>query len=211
MPTPPPPPYLLGDRVQVTLVGESDAGALLDFHRRNRDHLRPWSPPAPSGFLTHGYWQRWTAAARPLYDQDQAVRLVLRWHGEVAGPVLGQMSLSQIQRGPFQAALLGYQLDEHVQGQGLMQEALRLVLDFALGPLSLHRIAANHLPENQRSARLLARLGFEIEGRARSYLFIDGAWRDHILTALTNPDAPPPDPDAPAHPVGWAAGTVRRR
>ena len=38
----------------------------------------------------------------------------------------------------------------------------------------------------QRSTALLARLGFEDEGLAREYLFIDGAWRDHRMFALRN-------------------------
>jgi ribosomal-protein-alanine N-acetyltransferase len=52
--------------------------------------------------------------------------------------------------------------------------------------LNLHRVMANYLPENERSARLLARLGFCIEGQANAYLQIAGAWRDHILTSLVN-------------------------
>ena len=58
--------------------------------------------------------------------------------------------------------------------------------------VGLHRIQANHLPENVRSARLLRRVGFVPEGYARDYLFIDGAWRDHVLTACTNPRPVPP-------------------
>jgi ribosomal-protein-alanine N-acetyltransferase len=46
---------------------------------------------------------------------------------------------------------------------------------------------ANFRPENERSRRLLERLGFVEEGLARNYLFIDGAWRDHVLTSLTHP------------------------
>lgn len=46
---------------------------------------------------------------------------------------------------------------------------------------------ANYVPTNERSGRLLRRLGFTVEGYARDYLFIDGAWRDHVLTSLTNP------------------------
>jgi hypothetical protein len=34
---------------------------------------------------------------------------------------------------------------------------------------------------------LLERLGFASEGLAKDYLFIDGAWRDHVLTARLNP------------------------
>ena len=47
---------------------------------------------------------------------------------------------------------------------------------------------ANHLPRNERSARLLARLGFEREGYARRYLQIAGVWEDHVLTALSRAD-----------------------
>ncbi len=43
------------------------------------------------------------------------------------------------------------------------------------------------MPENERSARLLARLGFVRVGLARNYLFINGAWRDHVLTERINP------------------------
>ena len=74
-----------------------------------------------------------------------------------------------------------------VEGQGLMFEALAGDAGPCLRGLRLHRVQANHLPENHRSARLLQRLGFRIEGLARDYLYINGAWRDHVLTALTTP------------------------
>lgn len=45
---------------------------------------------------------------------------------------------------------------------------------------------AAYLPHNQRSAKLLKRLGFVVEGYACDYLTIDGQWEDHILTSLTN-------------------------
>lgn len=52
--------------------------------------------------------------------------------------------------------------------------------------MHLHRLQANVRPENRRSAALLQRLGFEEEGLAREYLYIDGAWRDHRMFALRN-------------------------
>ncbi|MNR55956.1 ribosomal-protein-S5-alanine N-acetyltransferase [compost metagenome] len=45
---------------------------------------------------------------------------------------------------------------------------------------------AHYMPENERSGALLKRLGFEVEGLARDYLKINGAWRDHVLTARIN-------------------------
>jgi ribosomal-protein-alanine N-acetyltransferase len=51
---------------------------------------------------------------------------------------------------------------------------------------NLHRIMANYIPGNERSARLLERLGFEREGYAKAYLNIAGRWQDHVMTALVN-------------------------
>ena len=90
-------------------------------------------------------------------------------------------------RGAFHACHLGYQIGREHQGRGLMSEALRAGNAFMFESLRLHRIMANFRPENERSRRLARRLGFVEEGLARNYLFIDGAWRDHILTSLTNP------------------------
>ncbi|MEQ9248624.1 MAG: 30S ribosomal protein S5 alanine N-acetyltransferase, partial [Nitratireductor sp.] len=40
------------------------------------------------------------------------------------------------------------------------------------------------IPDNKRSVGLLEKAGFQREGLLRSYLRIDGTWRDHYLYAL---------------------------
>jgi ribosomal-protein-alanine N-acetyltransferase len=65
-----------------------------------------------------------------------------------------------------------------------------LVCDHAFGPVGLHRLQADIRPENRPSRRLVERLGFRQEGLFRSYLDIDGAWRDHLAYALLAEDAP---------------------
>jgi [ribosomal protein S5]-alanine N-acetyltransferase len=102
-------------------------------------------------------------------------------------PILGWISLSEIVRSVFQAAYLGYMLAENAQGHGYMTEGVRAVVSFAFDELLLHRIMANYMPHNERSAAVLRRLGFTIEGTAKNYLYLDGGWRDHVLTSLTNP------------------------
>ena len=90
--------------------------------------------------------------------------------------------------------MLGYALDEAHVGQGLMSEAIEAGLEEVFSPrVNLHRVQAAYRPENLRSAAVLERLAFRKEGIAPDYLFIDGAWRDHIVTARPNPSfiAPP--------------------
>lgn len=67
-----------------------------------------------------------------------------------------------------------------------MYEALGQSIRYMQQHQAMHRIMANYMPHNMRSGSLLTRLGFEREGYAKQYLQIDGQWRDHVLTALTD-------------------------
>jgi ribosomal-protein-alanine N-acetyltransferase len=149
-------------------------------------HLDRWSPPATTAFFTESFWRERLAVAVEEFHAGRAVRFVLQAKG-ADGPVVGTCNYTNIVRGPFLACHLGYQLAASHQGRGLMSEALLATNAFVFDALRLHRIMANYRPENVRSGRLLERLGFAREGMAKDYLFIDGAWRDHILTALINP------------------------
>jgi ribosomal-protein-alanine N-acetyltransferase len=101
---------------------------------------------------------------------------------------VGACDLNNIVRGAFQACYLGYSMDGASQGRGLGAEAVAAVVDCGFQTLGLHRIMANYQPDNERSARLLASLGFVVEGRAQEYLLLGGRWSDHVLTAKTAPD-----------------------
>lgn len=82
---------------------------------------------------------------------------------------------------------MGYSVAAKYQGQGYMRETLQAALTYVFNELNLHRVMANYMASNQRSAALLAQLGFEQEGLAKSYLKIAGNWQDHLLTAKINP------------------------
>ena len=112
-----------------------------------------------------------------------------RCHGFVArhwetGRVIGVVNLSEIVRGAFQNAYLGYYGMAGTQGRGLMSEAVGLALNYAFSRLGLHRVEANIQPENTRSIALAQRLGFRHEGHSRKYLQIGGVWRDHDRFAI---------------------------
>ena len=63
--------------------------------------------------------------------------------------------------------------------------ALALGMDHAFGPVRLHRLEATVRPENAASRAVLAKVGFREEGLLKRYLDVDGAWRDHLLVAIT--------------------------
>lgn len=181
------PLHLRTSRLVVSGAETTDASGLAAYHTKNQHHLRPWEPPRRGDeWKSPAYWSERLEEHEVERDRGLAFRFVLRSMDAAKSPILGTANLTQIVRGAFQACYLGFSLDEDSVGQGLMFEALSAVLKFAFETLELHRVMANHLPENLRSARLLRRLGFVVEGYARDYLFIKDAWRDHVLTALTN-------------------------
>ncbi|MFT5014899.1 MAG: ribosomal-protein-alanine N-acetyltransferase, partial [Dinoroseobacter sp.] len=118
---------------------------------------------------------------------QQGLSVALTILDDTDSEVLGVCNFTNIVRGTFQSCHLGYALSARYQGQGLMAEALKPACRYIFETLMLHRIMANYLPRNERSGRLLAKLGFEVEGEAKQYLLIDGHWEDHILTSLINP------------------------
>lgn len=173
-------------RLELTLPSEARADAVLDYFVRNGERFGPWSPPGPPDLHTLEFWRRKLSANRREFSEGRSVRLFFNLREEPAR-VVGHCSLSEITRGPLQACFLGYGLDGAAEGRGLMSEGLREVLRFAFEGLKLHRVQANYRPINERSATLLRRLGFTVEGYARDYLFVGGGWQDHVLTSLTNP------------------------
>lgn len=158
---------------------------MLDFTTRNREHLQRWNPPEPEGLYTLAYWQGAVDKTSAAFDAGTAIRFWISPR-EQSDLIIGSIGFSQIARGPFCSCVTGYQIDAASEGQGLMSEALRAAMRYIFEQQKLHRIAANYRPENVRSGRLLAKLGFRIEGFAKDYLYIDGDWRDHILTSITN-------------------------
>ncbi|MGB2816215.1 MAG: GNAT family N-acetyltransferase [Burkholderiaceae bacterium] len=179
-------PTLNTARLTVEHMAPGHAVALADFFRRNERHLAPWDPPRPAGIMESEFWQAECERAVEDYENGAVVRWVLCLRGD-PHRVIGRVNYTQIARGPFQSCMLGYAVDAALEGRGLMHEALEATIEHIFTVLLLHRIQASHVPENERSARLLERLGFVREGLAKNYLYINGAWRDHVLTARLNP------------------------
>jgi ribosomal-protein-alanine N-acetyltransferase len=177
-------PDVATPRLRLRLAGQDDCSAVVAYFRDNRVRLAATDPPRSEEFYTEAYWKIYLGQIRQECLQDQSLRLFMFLR---SGQVVGTLGFSQMHRGPFQACYLGYSVDGDHEGQGLMSEALRAALGYVFDTLNYHRVMANYLPDNVRSARLLEKIGFVVEGRAAQYLMIDGQWRDHVLTSLTNP------------------------
>lgn len=180
-------PELATARLVLRHARPAQAQQTVAFFARNQTHFKRWDPPVADDFYTLGYWQRNLTRAVEDFKNDRAVRFDLYDARDESDAIIGRVGFSQVVRGALQSCMLGYQIDALYEGRGYMTEALRAALDYMFRVRGLHRVQANHLEENERSAQVLARLGFEREGFARAYLFINGQWRDHVMNACINP------------------------
>jgi ribosomal-protein-alanine N-acetyltransferase len=187
-------PVIRTERLVVRGAAETDVAALVRFFDENREHMAPWEPPRPVDFHTDEFWRIQVGRHRRAYESGSAVMLFV-FPKEQPSEVIGQISYTSIVRGPADMCMLGYALAEKAQGNGYMHEALEASLEFVFKQLHMHRVMANFMPHNTRSNSVLRRLGFTVEGYARDYLYVNGAWRDHVLTSLTNHDWRPLDAD----------------
>ena len=103
--------------------------------------------------------------------------------------MVGVINLSNLIRGGFHNAFLGYYSFLPYAGKGLMYEGMRLVLRHAFRKLKLHRLEANIQPGNRASIALARKCGFVREGFSRRYLKIYGRWKDHERWAILAEDS----------------------
>lgn len=165
----------------------ADQRAWTELRSRNASWLGPWEATVPPG-----------SARRPVSFRNLTRRLGrLARAGEampfallVDDAFAGQVTVANVVRGSAQFASIGYWLGEEYAGRGVMPLAVAMAIDHCFGPAGLHRVEIAIRPENQNSLRVVEKLGLSSCGLAPRYLHIDGAWRDHLLFAITAEECP---------------------
>lgn len=174
-------PDIASGRIRLRLPEVSDFTLWAYERSLSAAFLQPWEPTWPADDLTRAaFRQRIRRCHREFFRGSGYGFFIFRLTDDA---LLGGITLGNVRYGVVRAASLGYWMSSRHAGQGYMTEAVDAVVRFAFSELGLHRIEAASMPVNARSIHILEKAGFEREGLARSYLRIDGAWRDHLLFA----------------------------
>jgi ribosomal-protein-serine acetyltransferase len=154
----------------------ADTAAIHALVEGNRTHLRPWMPwadqdaAATAQFVAHAMGESASGTALHLVVLD----------GTAIAGICGFHSFVWAHR----ATSLGYWLSEGAQGKGLVTEAIRELLDYAFGPLELHRVELRAAPDNARSLAVAQRLGFTREGVLRDAERVGERWVDSVVHSM---------------------------
>jgi ribosomal-protein-serine acetyltransferase len=176
------PTLLRGERVTVRLLQDGDADALFEAVDVSRDRLLPWMPWAS---------EHVSVADSLLYirrshaDWLQRTRLPVGIFISATGKLIGGSGLERIDWhvGAFE---IGYWVRLDFEGNGFVQESVRVLTAFAFDVLLANRVQVRMDPRNARSERVAQRAGFELEGTLRNVaLGSDGRPSDRHVYALT--------------------------
>ena len=170
-------------KVVLRPVEPQRAAERLELQLRNREYWRASGPRRDDEWYTVAR-QRMDLEAQAV---DRAEGRHLSFGVHLGAELVGRVSLSNIVRGPFLNASLGYAIDERHAGRGIGTAAVAGVVAIAWEE-GLHRVQAAVMPGNAASKRVLEKVGFRHEGLALRYLRLDEVWSDHELWAITVED-----------------------
>jgi len=177
-------PIVKGDGVLLRppRTGDHEAWAML--RQQSFAYLQPWEPLWPEDDLTRAAFRRRLAIYGREMEAGNAWPFFIFTEADQA--LVGAITLSNVRRGVAETGTVGYWIGQNFAGRGHGTAAVQAMLTYAFDDLRLHRVEAACVPANAASRRVLEKSGFVLEGQARAYLKINGAWADHLLFGVVN-------------------------
>lgn len=167
--------------VVITPFELRDAAELRAALLASWDHLQPWMPRRDRIWFTLAQRRRELEHDVAQHAAGAGFHFAVRVDGELVGSV----SLTNVVRGAWHNANIGYWIGAGHTGRGYATAAVGQAVRFAFTAANLHRVQAAVMPRNAGSLRVLEKNGFRREGLAERYLCINGSWEDHVILAVT--------------------------
>ena len=160
-------------------------GSLLPFDEAALPLVRAWindeevrRGTGTEGPVSEREHRRWYESV--MADPGQRIFLIAQGIGNAVGAI-GLRGINWRSRHAEYWIYLG---DHAARGNGLAEEASRLLLRFAFATLGLHRVFLQVNVTNRSAIDLYRRLGFVQEGLLRAAVFADGRFVDRLLLSM---------------------------
>ena len=153
-----------------------DVNKWKSLRRENKSWLIEWDATPPP------FEESYPATFFQMVSQtksDARKKTNFSWAIEYKKELVGLVTAGNINFGSSRSCYVGYWIGKNHAGKGIVPVAVALVLDFVFRELKLHRVEIAIRPENAASLRVVEKLGIKHEGLRRSYIHINGDWRDH--------------------------------
>lgn len=174
---------IYGERLILKPLMPKDAKAVTKLVTDNRDYWSIYEPHHIESYYT--IYTQYNKLVESARLRSLNLEYFFGIYDKESGQLVGQISLYSIKQLPFLSCFIGYAMDQHYVGKGIVSEAISLMVQFAFKQIKLNRVEAYVSPRNVASVRVLEKNGFTKEGLLKQLLYINGRWEDHYLYAIT--------------------------
>lgn len=175
-------PNVESERIQLRPITLEDAPSMFTY-ASNVDVLKYlwWEPHTQLSQSEEAIRERFLT--RPDHGIPEAYAIVLKSNHQM----IGTIDVHTVHFGDV--GVLGYVIHQDYWGQGLMSEALQLILPVLFHHCGFYRIEINHSADNVGSGKVIEKAGFVSEGRFRSRkIERDGHRSDYLYYGLLKDD-----------------------
>ena len=176
------------DNISLRILDIQYASMVLAFCNRNKEIFEQYEIDKPLNFYTLEFQKKLIEAEYNGFLHGNYVRFYM-FENNISDKIIGTISFSDMKRNAFFSCQIGYKIDSNYVNQGYGFKMLSNSIKIMESECHMHRIGAYILPGNQPSIKLVEKVGFELEGIARSYVLMNNKWIDHLSYAyITTPD-----------------------
>lgn len=175
------------DALVLRVCTKKDAAMVLDFYKRNFEDFAKYEPLSYSSATQLRFHEDVLQYEYDSFLKGNNVRFYLFDRNNPL-KIVGTVSYRNITGAYYSSCQVGYKMDAAYRRRGYMREALAKGNEILFQELSIHRIEAIVMPDNEASIGLLESMGFEREGLLRDKIYLNGTWKDHYLYAKLNPE-----------------------
>jgi len=173
-------PFLSTERLNLRRISDEDDEEI--FFLRSDKEMLQFLDRDPAQSIDEA--RQWIRTINEGIDGNQYIAWAIALKNDPR--LIGTITFWNIKKEHYRAEI-GYALHRLFQGQGLMQEAMRVVLDHGFTEMNLHSVEANVNPNNTRSIQLLERNGFVREAYHREDYYYNGHFLDSAIYSIINP------------------------
>ena len=168
---------LIGQKINLRKLRSTDAQSIYQ-NINNKDVMRYLLTPSPY-YLSDA--KKFITRTQKKWRNDESYCFGIE--DKASGEIIGAISLRNINKS-HKFGELGYWLGRKYQRQGIMSDALSIILDFSFYKLNFNCVLAGTFKENVASASLLKKFGFSYIGVMKKMFFRNRRWHDDLRWQL---------------------------
>ncbi|MER2262921.1 MAG: GNAT family protein [Psychrobacillus sp.] len=174
--------YEIDDKIKLKMLDLQDSEKLFELTVGSKDSLREWLP-----FIdytkTVDDTKNFIRSTMKQFSENNGIQAGIWYEGNLAG-VIGFHKIDWNNK----STSIGYWLGDKFVGNGLMTNAVKAFVNYALIDLGLNRVEIRAAVENKKSRAIPERLGFTHEGTIRQSEWLYDHYVDHEVYGILASD-----------------------